>query len=209
MSGVFGESQEVEVSNENPLGLNNQAPDAANEGEPGIDGAAGNGNENQRQMQTRRESQQGNGFNENVVKEKNNQPVNDQPEKNQNSQNQEPIENVSVNDEYEKKVSFVQQKFDNQEDFEKSVEELQTKLGRENEAPELNSQEEAIDYYIQLENELGIEAEKDFKPMQPGDVKETYADVSNLINDINYQPDTPLKEGVKKFINWYREYYGV
>ena len=66
-----------------------------------------------------------------------------------------------------------------------------------------------MDFIEEIESELGIEAEKDFKPMQPGDVKETYADVSNLINDINYQPDTPLKEGVKRFIDWYRKYYRV
>lgn len=72
-----------------------------------------------------------------------------------------------------------------------------------------NNPVKLMDFIKEIENELGIEAEKDFKPMQPGDVKETYADVSNLINDIDYQPNTSLKVGIRKFINWYKEYYGV
>ena len=44
-------------------------------------------------------------------------------------------------------------------------------------------------------------------PMQPGDVQSTYADVTGLINDMDYKPDTALEEGVEKFVAWYREFY--
>ena len=58
-----------------------------------------------------------------------------------------------------------------------------------------------------LEECLGIEAEKNFMPMQPGDVKATYADVEALIDDVDFRPDTPLSEGIASFVAWYREYY--
>lgn len=58
-----------------------------------------------------------------------------------------------------------------------------------------------------LEEELGIEAVKQFMPMQPGDVHVTYADVSGLENDFNYQPSTLIEDGIKQFINWYKEFY--
>jgi UDP-glucuronate 4-epimerase len=45
--------------------------------------------------------------------------------------------------------------------------------------------------------------------MQPGDVPDTYADVAALIQDVGYQPDTPIEEGVARFVAWYREYYRV
>ncbi|ADQ13556.1 NAD-dependent epimerase [Halanaerobium hydrogeniformans] len=71
-----------------------------------------------------------------------------------------------------------------------------------------NSPVNLMDFIECIEDELGIEAEKEFKPMQPGDVKMTYADVKDLIEDVGYKPETPLKTGVKRFIDWYREYYG-
>jgi len=43
--------------------------------------------------------------------------------------------------------------------------------------------------------------------MQPGDVPDTYADVTALTDDVGYKPDTTIEEGVQKFIEWYREYY--
>ena len=58
-----------------------------------------------------------------------------------------------------------------------------------------------------IENELGKKANKDFLPMQSGDVEITYADVSDLQNELNYKPNTSLKLGIKKFIEWYKEYY--
>lgn len=58
-----------------------------------------------------------------------------------------------------------------------------------------------------LESALGKEAEKVYMDMQPGDVLRTYADVSALERDINFKPSTSIEEGLKKFVEWYREYY--
>ena len=58
-----------------------------------------------------------------------------------------------------------------------------------------------------IEKELRIEAIKSFEPMQPGDVEKTCADTIELEKLINYQPKTKLEDGIKKFINWYQEYY--
>jgi len=60
-----------------------------------------------------------------------------------------------------------------------------------------------------LEASLGKEAKKNFMDMQDGDVVSTYADVSDLIRDFNYKPDTPLVEGVKHFVSWYKQFYKV
>ena len=46
-------------------------------------------------------------------------------------------------------------------------------------------------------------------PMQPGDVEVTYADTTGLEHDFGYRPDTSLREGLRKFAEWYKEYYGV
>ncbi len=46
-------------------------------------------------------------------------------------------------------------------------------------------------------------------PMQDGDVVSTYADVSGLMNDFNYKPDTGLDVGIAEFVNWYRKFYAV
>ena len=59
-----------------------------------------------------------------------------------------------------------------------------------------------------LEDCLGKKAEKNLLPMQPGDVPETYADVDDLAEDAGFKPSTPIEEGIKKFVDWYREYYG-
>src|SRR5690606_34783410 len=58
-----------------------------------------------------------------------------------------------------------------------------------------------------IEEALGRKAVKNLLPLQPGDVPSTYADVSNLIDDLGFRPDTPLEVGVARFIDWYREYY--
>jgi UDP-glucuronate 4-epimerase len=60
-----------------------------------------------------------------------------------------------------------------------------------------------------IEHCLGIKAEKNMLPMQPGDVPTTYADVDDLIKDVGFKPITPIEVGIKKFIDWYRNYYGV
>jgi UDP-glucuronate 4-epimerase len=68
---------------------------------------------------------------------------------------------------------------------------------------------ELMRYIEVIEECLGKEAEKNLLPMQPGDVPDTYADVSALTEDVGYKPDTPIEEGVKKFVDWYRDYYKV
>lgn len=73
-----------------------------------------------------------------------------------------------------------------------------------------NNKPEKLMYFIEcLENALGVEAKKEFLPMQPGDVYQTYADVTDLIQDFGFKPDTPLDEGIKRFVEWYKEYYHV
>ena len=58
-----------------------------------------------------------------------------------------------------------------------------------------------------IETELGIQAQKELLPLQPGDVPVTYADMDDFVRDIGYKPSTLVKDGVKKFIEWYKWYY--
>jgi UDP-glucuronate 4-epimerase len=60
-----------------------------------------------------------------------------------------------------------------------------------------------------LEKALGKEAEKNYLPMQPGDVRETFADIDELGEAVGFRPDTPLEEGIQRFVEWYREHYQV
>lgn len=60
-----------------------------------------------------------------------------------------------------------------------------------------------------LESILGIKAKKIYMDMQPGDVHRTYADVYDLEKDVDFKPATSIKEGLKKFVDWYREYYKI
>jgi UDP-glucuronate 4-epimerase len=60
-----------------------------------------------------------------------------------------------------------------------------------------------------LERALNRKATIDFQPMQPGDVKETYADITAIHRDLGYSPTTPIDVGVPKFVQWFREYHGV
>ncbi len=66
-----------------------------------------------------------------------------------------------------------------------------------------------MDFIAAIEEALGLEAQKNFMPMQPGDVPATWADVDDLAAAVGYRPATPLREGVRRFIEWYREYYGA
>lgn len=72
-----------------------------------------------------------------------------------------------------------------------------------------NSPVELMDFIGTLEACLGREAQKNMLPLQPGDVPDTYADVAALVEDVDYRPGTPIKEGIAQFVDWYREYYGV
>jgi UDP-glucuronate 4-epimerase len=58
-----------------------------------------------------------------------------------------------------------------------------------------------------LEQTLGVEAVKNFLPMQPGDVPATYADVDDLMRDVGFRPSTPIEVGIKRFVDWYRQYH--
>jgi UDP-glucuronate 4-epimerase len=64
-----------------------------------------------------------------------------------------------------------------------------------------------MDYIGALEKALGKTAEKEMMPLQPGDVPATYADVTDLMRDTGYKPDTPVEQGVANFVSWYKEYY--
>jgi UDP-glucuronate 4-epimerase len=60
-----------------------------------------------------------------------------------------------------------------------------------------------------LEQCLGVEAKKEFLPMQPGDVPETYADIEDLAREVGFRPRTDIEQGVAKFVEWYRGFYRV
>ena len=66
---------------------------------------------------------------------------------------------------------------------------------------------ELVDYIAAIEEALGRTAEKQLLPLQPGDVPDTYADVEALVADVGYRPGTPVKEGIARFVAWYRDYY--
>jgi UDP-glucuronate 4-epimerase len=66
-----------------------------------------------------------------------------------------------------------------------------------------------LDCISMLEEELGRKARMEFLPIQPGDVISTMADVSELERAVGFRPKTPLRTGIARFVNWYREYYGV
>lgn len=64
------------------------------------------------------------------------------------------------------------------------------------------------DFIDTIEKALGMEAIKNYLPMQQGDVKSTYADIDALVKEVDYQPKTPLKFGIERFVKWYLKYYG-
>ncbi len=66
---------------------------------------------------------------------------------------------------------------------------------------------ELMRYIEVIEECLGKTAEKNMLPMQPGDVPDTFADTEALVNDVGYQPNTPIEVGVKNFVDWYLEFY--
>ena len=69
-----------------------------------------------------------------------------------------------------------------------------------------NSPVELMDYISAIEDSLGITVEKELLPLQPGDVPDTFADVDDLVRDFDYKPSINVKEGVEKFVDWYKEY---
>lgn len=72
-----------------------------------------------------------------------------------------------------------------------------------------NSPVELMDYIGALEKALGKTAQKEFLDLQPGDVPETYADTDALAKATGFSPRTPVETGVARFVQWYRDYYGV
>ena len=70
-----------------------------------------------------------------------------------------------------------------------------------------NSPVNLLDYIEALEKSLDIEAKKEFLPLQPGDVVNTYADISELIEDFNYKPKVSVQEGIANYAKWYRSYH--
>ena len=72
-----------------------------------------------------------------------------------------------------------------------------------------NNQPVELGHFIEvLEQSLGQVAKKNYMPMQPGDVAETYADVSDLERVINFRPSTSIEDGIAKFVQWYKSYHG-
>jgi UDP-glucuronate 4-epimerase len=70
-----------------------------------------------------------------------------------------------------------------------------------------NSPVQLLDFIKTLETAIGKVATKNFLPMQDGDVVSTYADVSDLMSDFGYKPDTKLSDGISEFVKWYKEFY--
>jgi UDP-glucuronate 4-epimerase len=70
-----------------------------------------------------------------------------------------------------------------------------------------NNSVQLMDFIHALEKCLGRTARKEYLPLQPGDVPKTYADVQDLIQDVGFQPNTPIQKGIEEFVSWYRWYY--
>jgi len=69
--------------------------------------------------------------------------------------------------------------------------------------------ENLMDFVAVLEEALGKKAEYDFQPMQPGDVAETFADIEASTRDFGFSPKTSIREGIPRFVEWYRSYHGT
>ena len=73
-----------------------------------------------------------------------------------------------------------------------------------------NSNPELLLEFIKLiEKNLGMKAKKKLLPLQPGDVPSTFADISESKRDLKFKPTTQIKEGIPKFISWYKKYYKI
>jgi UDP-glucuronate 4-epimerase len=66
-----------------------------------------------------------------------------------------------------------------------------------------------LDFIETLETVLGKKAEKEFKDLQPGDVIATYADIDDLSKQVGFTPKTPIEDGIRRFVDWYRRYYKI
>lgn len=72
-----------------------------------------------------------------------------------------------------------------------------------------NNPVKLMDFIKAIENKLGREIKKNMMPIQAGDVPATYADVSDLVEDLGYKPATPIQEGIDNFIDWYVDFFGI
>jgi UDP-glucuronate 4-epimerase len=72
-----------------------------------------------------------------------------------------------------------------------------------------NQPVELLRFIEVIEEKLGKKAVKNFMPLQDGDVPETYADVTDLMKEIDFKPQTTIEEGIGQFINWYKAYYNI
>jgi len=66
-----------------------------------------------------------------------------------------------------------------------------------------------MDFIEEIERQLGKKAQKNLLPLQPGDVPASHADVTDLMADLGYKPETSVKDGIAAFVKWYKEFYGV
>jgi UDP-glucuronate 4-epimerase len=69
--------------------------------------------------------------------------------------------------------------------------------------------EDLMQFIALLEQACGREAIKEFTGMQPGDVKETYADIEAARRDLGFEPETTIEDGLPRFVAWFRDYHGV
>ena len=70
-----------------------------------------------------------------------------------------------------------------------------------------NKSVELLEVVRLLEEAIGKKAKRELLPMQPGDVPATYADVDDLMREVDFRPNTPIAEGIGRFIEWYRSYH--
>jgi len=71
-----------------------------------------------------------------------------------------------------------------------------------------NNPVKLMDFIEAIENKLGKKIDKNFMPIQAGDVPATFADVQDLIDDLDYKPSTPIQDGIDNFVDWYLEFFG-
>ncbi len=72
-----------------------------------------------------------------------------------------------------------------------------------------NNPVKLMDFITAIENKLGKTIDKNMMPIQPGDVPATYADVTDLVEDLDYKPETPIQKGIDSFVDWYLEFFKV
>jgi UDP-glucuronate 4-epimerase len=72
-----------------------------------------------------------------------------------------------------------------------------------------NNSVKLMDFIKEIEVQVGKKGDKDFMDIQPGDVAKTWADVKDLIKDYDYQPNTPVKQGISDFVKWYKDFYQI